>query len=650
MSQPTARDDVLQALGDLGGSATPAELRQATGRPARTISDALGRLRADGLVRGSQNRPEMTAAGRSAAGATIRPPEGRFEEAVAAVFGPSPALSAFCRLAADLIVARHLYGELDFHPALFAYGASGRGKTAAAELLVRSLGVGREAILSVPALAAGELVGRRSPVAGGGYRFEPARHLGLPFFCLDELGEADSETRKAAQVLCHGELFVRVEGEEVRIAGTPMATWNPRAGVTVVAAPYLRRALVLCVDEIVIPDLRGRLRLADLNATGARTLPLGNYRRPVDRLEDSAVRVLGGTFTQMSDEGATRTDMRMLELAALGRAARYDLIGDADRRGVAYFVAFDVLTVAETVPGLTRDDWRIDVEAVLSGLGDVPGLADLASAATVHRSARDELRQRIVARRRNETRVGIELVGERAHLVATLEQAIALIKLVPPPERAGASAVRAMLRKVRDEAGNARSAESLGEIATAAQPLLEQARALRQRLDEDANRLRVEREREQRDARAMKREQGERAKAYRQAAALAKRQRRDELAALHKRRRELRRLLARRRTTHGESPAAMLIAAGVVRWIEVTKDVEIRPSVLDRVSAHFNGDPKPASRPGVRTTLFLEDRCGERWRPDQLASWGSPCVLSALEAALADTEALLAPLEREIGG
>lgn len=643
---PTARDDVLRALADLGGSATPAELRQATGRPARTVTDALARLRADGFAGGPKNRPEITAAGRAAAGAVARGPVGRFEEAVDAVFGPSPPLAAFCRLAADLVVARHLYPERDFHPALFAYGAIGRGKTAAAELLARALGLGRDAILSAPALAAGELVGRRSAVAGGGFRFEPARHLVLPFFCLDELGEADADVRKAAQVLCHGEAVVAVEGEEVRIVGTPMATWNPRAGVTVVAAPYLRRALVLCVDDVAIPDLRDRLRAAERDALGAGTLALGTLSRPAERLDEPAAYVLSGTYTQLSEEGARRTDMRLLELAALGRAARYGLGGDADRRGIAYFVAFDVLTVAETIPGLLREDWRLDVEAVLAGLGDVPGLAELALAAASHLRARAELREQISARRRADARESLELVGRRELLVASLDEASGLIKIVPVPERASARALRAMLAKLRRDAGDARGASTLDEIAIAASPLIGQAHALRSRLIDDANRRQAERMREQSDARAEREEARRRMDAYKKAAADARRQRTDELKSLKRRRSELMKLSARRRTLPDESPADVLIGAGVLRWAEEREAIEVPPPLIESLSALVKRAPKPAARSAVRVTPVLEDAAGARWRPGELGSWASAGVRAAIAAALEPIEERISRLER----
>ena len=90
---------------------------------------------------------------------------GSFDDAVEVIFGPSPALSAFARLGADLIVVHHLYPERDFHPTLLAYGTrTGTGKTALANLLADALNLERSrAIVFTPAKSAGEIVGRRVP-------------------------------------------------------------------------------------------------------------------------------------------------------------------------------------------------------------------------------------------------------------------------------------------------------------------------------------------------------------------------------------------------------------------------------------------------------------------------------------------------------
>ncbi len=642
VSRPTARDDVLQALADLGGTATPTEIAAASGRPSRSVTEGLAKLRAAGLVTGPKNRPQLTNAGRAAARSLVREPQGPFEEAVEAIFGPSPALGAFCRLAADLIVARRLYPDRAFHPALFAFGALGRGKTAAAELLARALGLGREAILDVPALARGEIFGRRWQVDGG-WALEPASHLALPFVCLDELGEADTDVRRQAQILFHGDPVVPVEGTAVRIAGTVMATWNPRDGATVVAKPYFRRALTICVDEVLIPDLPARLRAAELAGTGAGTLSLDSYRPVTDRVGESCIRILERVAHVLTDEGRHRVDLRMLELATLGRAARYGLESGVDLRGLAYFIGTDVLTVTETVVGLVDPDWHVPIDDIAAQLGDVPGLRELAEAARARTESRERIRGEVKVRRQAAIHEDLELTGERARLVTTIDQAVATIKTVPRTERAEAAALRARLSKVRRQASAARSRGALEEIIPVASREVAFARSLRAELDEakasrDAELARDKRDREAaaRDAAAAKRE-------YRRSLEALERQRKAEIRALRRRRAELSKLRARVRAHPGGPPSAVLADVSVLRPMDAREEIAARPTMRD-VLRIVRGEPQPRRTRTVVRRRFV-DVAGRVWGHEQLAAWDWPAVHAVLDAAIAQLDARLTELE-----
>jgi len=553
---------------------------------------------------------------------------GAFDGALEAIFGPSPALSAFARLGADLIVAHQLYPQV-FNPALFAYGTvTGTGKTALAEFLVRALGLEREeAIVQMGHKAPGEIVGRR----GAGQRFESVEHLGYPFVCLDELGEAEPEVRRRAQAICHGESVVVIEGEHVQIRATVMATWNPRKGATVLGLPYLRRAVVLCADApgVAIPDLPRRLRDADLARTGAGTLRPGELRPVAPGLEDDVISLLEQCSNVLTDEGRARHDTRILELATLGRAARQRRAPD-ELAPVAYFVATDLLIVTETVPGLVVDGWDVELEKAVACWGDVPGMAELAALAARRAQLRERAHSEVVVRRQRGERADLELAGERARLRAELEEAAKVITQVPPAHRAVAAGIRAKLRSLRVAAGEARSAGRLAEVSALAHPVIVQASQLRGELDAD----RLRRDQSLAEQAAQRRSERARLAAVRAGERVALKERDEALRRDRAARSELLRLRSRSTTKSGEDVAARLVAVGVVRREVEYFLEEVPPFPGAGLFARVRG--KPAPEPQFRElsrTIYI-DRARHRYAPDELAAWGDVPVLQAIDATV----------------
>ena len=441
------------------------------GLPPRTVSYALSRLRGKGVVEGPKGWVRFTPAARTRA---RRPSPaaapGSFDDAVEVIFGPSPALSAFARLGADLIVVHHLYPERDFHPTLLAYGTrTGTGKTALANLLADALNLERSrAIVFTPAKSAGEIVGRRVPVAPGQYRFEAADHLSLYFVCFDELGDADADVRKRVQALCHGDAVVRIEGERLEVCPSVMATWNPKDRATVLGEPYLRRGLVLCADApgVAIKDLRLRLAQAETDGTGLGTLRLDCLRR-AGELQASARRVLEQTREVLTEEGLSRVDGRIAELATLGRAARSGQ-RDGELGVLAYYVGTDLLIVTETVPGLVRDDWGPQLDQAMKLWGETPELVALARAASRRVELRTAAEDRASSERNRRTQEDLALTGERATLSQELHEAVVALSRVPHGYGPRAAGLKAQLTKLREDAAVTRSRSSLAAIREAA--------------------------------------------------------------------------------------------------------------------------------------------------------------------------------------
>ncbi len=642
MSAPSSRDRILEALHAHGGEASPAALADATGLAPRTITAALTRLREERLVEGPPKLPRLTPAGRATAPTLRREPTGRLEEAVEACFGHT-ALAAFCRLGADLIAARHLFSERDFHPALFAYGAPKRGKTAAATLLARALGLeAAEAILLAPTLSPGAVVGRRTSRGG----FEPAAHLRLPFLCLDEVGECEDPVRKQAQVLCHGDPVVTVEGERVAIAGTVMATWNPRQRFAVFSEAYWRRAVTINVDDVHVPDLGGRLGRAAREDLGAGTLVLSALRRRVDELSPQCLGILARAEEVLLEEGAARFELRTLELATLGRAARYGLGADHDLRGLVYLVGTDWLMVTETVPGLVDAGWGLEMDRILQQLGDAPGVEDLARVAAGHALARAEAQHAAVERRQACAVEDLELTANRAAFQETITVAVAKITRVPEGERPYASGLRASLSKLRKQAGEARSAERLAELAELAGGPLEAAMALRDRIDGERRRLEaeqrqaaIEAQQADREAAGAQRARLERVRAERDGCAKQLRASRDEQKALV-------RLRDRQRPGRdGASPAQALVGRGLLQPLEEIRERTIEPLALASWWAQRNGRVAEARVQQI-PVRFLVDGSGRRWEERDFAAWGSPAVVELLDGLVAAADRQIAYLEQ----
>lgn len=643
----TAQDAILAAFDALGGEASPAELGAVTGLSPRTRSDALGKLRERGLVGGPRDRPRLTALAKARARAALGAAGDDFDAAVEAIFGPSPAFSAFVRLGADLIVARQLHPGRRFYPSLLAYGErSGTGKTAVAEVLASAIGLElSDAIVQMGHKAPGEIVGRRVPGIGNSYRFEPAEHLGYPFVCFDELGESDAAVRRQVQALCHGDPRPHIEDEVVDLRATVMATWNPRKGAIVLSEPYLRRAVVLCADApgVAFADLSPRLRAAEISRTGADTIRPGELSAVVERLSDEVVSVLAGCAAVLTEEGRARYDSRTLELATLGRAARQRRPA-SELAPVAYFVAADWLIVTETVPGLVDDGWAIALDAATAYWGDVAGMSELAHIARQRTDLREATRGQVARQRTAREQIDLELVGERAALREMLDGAAKAIVSVPPAHKPSAAGLRAELRSLRDAAGDARSASRLAVVRDLAIPVLGAASALRDAIDSE-RRAQQQSEADQaaeRKASAAALRSQKTADAKRETALSA--QRRHLLTQLRSARTPVKAKRQRTKTKPGEDVCGWLVAHRVVRR-ELEDYVEEIPPFPGRATfARVRRAPAPGPTVRRGTREVFRDADGQRYDAGELKAWGTPAVHRVIDAWLA----MVKEIERQL--
>jgi hypothetical protein len=633
---------VLEEL--VAGALSPRDLAERTGRAPRTVTKDLARLRDAGLVDGPKTAPRPTTAGYG----LVRPlppvPRTAYDRMVADIL-PAP-LAALARLVVDAVVFRRHFPEHARQPGFVVFGSKGTGKTAVAELVAQALGFEFRTVLrELSSLSPGGLVGRRRQEAGGRWVFDSSEVADLPFVVLDEADKAEGELRREMFRLFGEHPRIVIEGSDVLLRGVPLVVFNAPLGkgetglpTNVLHEAHFRRSIVCSTHGLPahqIDELPVRLRrhYADPVASGP-LVSLADCTPPGERLPDAAVAVLRLIREVLTTVGRPFVQLEALEVVTLGRAGRLGCRPGDNLAGAVAGVVTDVLTCWETVPGVVEPGWTVDPDAWRRALGDAPGMEEFLAAASRAAEHRRAVTVERAARRSRADVEDLSLTGERARLRALLDEAISSISRVPKGYGPQAAGLRAQLRKLREDAGTARSKERLEEIAANAAPVLSQAsdlvRAIYQR--------RIEIERAQRARVEADRQAKELAGAHRRALAVA-------LAAKRERRREIRKKLApwrkkwadaRRRTTTrpDEDVPRRLVELRVVseqreRYLEARE-----PDALERWLARRRRRPEPQRTPIERVHVFFVDRADRRYGLRELSSWGTPAVLEAIDASI----------------
>ncbi len=628
-AEASRADQVLLALLSLRGSATPAELAEATGIPARSLTRALARLAADGFIDGSKTRRRLTAQGFE----RCRPPraQGSFDAAVVEVFEPHHA--ALVRLMADAVALRHLDPERSWHPSFAVCGAPGTGKSSLAEFLCWALGLDPQRhVVMVPSLSPGELLGRRVPEPGGAYRFERAPLTDYPFVCLDEWSQADVAVRRESLRLLDGQPAVVIEGERVALRAVTLVAYNP-SGTAGLQAPlpeaYWRRCYVLNTDYASEGrGLASRLR-SFYERRPPQALDLARLALPFSELRSAALALITddekGFRERLTDAGRTNYgDVRAAEACALGRAARLGLDSDDDPRLVVLGVIHDILSLAETIPGqINPSGWRVPLTEEERGLA---GADLLRNAIESHKGQAERIKAEREQKAKAKDVDSLTLIGRRASVAESFRQAAKAIERVPEAARPEATGIRAQLRRLAADAEASRSAGALDKIRDLGSPVAAQAHAMRAKLDDEARRAKdaeaAARAREQRDRRTV----AERAKAARARDSENRRKARAEQAERIKQAKPLRDLLARKTTRPGEDVIGKLVALGVLSKAR-------RPYVADSRSQWDKLMGKPERPETFYETVYVV-RDGRVWRPAAFDSWQAAATRAALQAAI----------------
>lgn len=614
---------VLGALAVAGGSMAPGELATATGLAPRTVSKALGELRAEGLVDGPKPAPALSLAGRAAAARRLPAPTGSWDAAVGEVLPVWHA--AAVRLMADAVVARAVGPAGAALPGFVAFGPVATFKSTLAELVAAMFGLDRAAtvVANSSSLTAGAVIGRRER-GEDGWRFVPSPYVEQRFVCFDELADAEPAVVREVTQLLYGEREVLVEGERVTVAPVTLACFNPPAGRRVLTEGTWRRVLRLDTGTVAgaLPAGLGR-RIGAFLAGPPAPVDLHGLSWPALELPDRLRSVWDQVEAVLSDRGRAWHDLRVFDALVLGRAARCGH-GAGEMDADSFAVAVDVLCLAETVEGLVaHPDWRADVDTLRARLGGLPGGPEALAAVEARDAARVELDRLARQRHAAVEQVSVELVGARAELGERLTGAAKAITYgLVEGERPDGSRLRAQLRDLARRAGEARSLERLAELEALAAPVLADAAALAAAVARRRRATQLEAEQAKRDAARARQATAEMARRRRQADQHAARQAK---AAQAERRRQLDQLdgLARRvRTGPDEDVVARLVQAGCL-----TRQVE--ETAVERHGFWARAQGKEG-QVEVRRRFVYFDATGRYRFPRTLTAWGQPEVLEVI--------------------
>lgn len=572
---------LAEALRELGGEAGAGELAAATGIPPRTVTDGLKALRDAELVesaKGGKGRVRLTASGRQhllradpvSAGAVV-------DEALGLWAGLGLyAHRAFLELLLSAVVGRHHIsaGTPARHLAFVAVGESGTGKSALGQMACTVLGLDPvDHELYVPAQAPGSVIGRRVR-SDGGYGWEPAPVAGRPLVLFEEFDKADEAVRKALMPYLDGRVLVQFEGERVHLSPTPMLAANPpRTGDRLghIRAEFRRRSVLLDTGYAAHRGADVERALVDFYAPDRERPHLDlEQLRPPSAVPREARELLGSLGHALTPTGLeAKPPLAALEAATLGHAA---LAGDVTDHGVllaAFHVSVAYLTVTEQLAGQVAPGWHLDFEAVREHLGGHGGVDKLEQVVAGARAARAQAHARVARARVAGEVEDLELTGAKHELAERLRLAADAIdgrKVPAAADKVTAKGLREQLRKVSRAVLDCRSRGRLEDLRGVAAGPLDQARALRRRIDQEtadqreAARQATEDRRGDREA-SRKLEQSNRAlaRAYREA-------NRSRLHELRAEARPFEQLWNRRSVTAGQPPWKVLEHLGLLRF------------------------------------------------------------------------------------
>jgi hypothetical protein len=299
---------------------------------------------------------------------------------------PTPTHRAAIELMFAAVVARQHETRPDRQPYFVAFGSTLHWKTSLGIFVCHALGLDP----SLHIVDCGTETGKSVAVRRGstGATVFERQLLQAPFVTFDEFLTASPEVRAALGWFLGGRLVVAFENERLTVRPVPLLTLNPRQKATLeqqlgLSAPQIRRAILVNLDAVAMPDLA---------VSGERALEAARVHPPL-AIGPPAVdcrpfhdRIVEVTRAILTPEAQPRVDVEIVVNLVTGMTAFI-----ADPAEAIAQVGYDLGLLAETL-GWTRAGWiqAVTTFSLASGTQPPAGDASTTALAPVPPSARQQ--------------------------------------------------------------------------------------------------------------------------------------------------------------------------------------------------------------------------------------------------------------------
>jgi hypothetical protein len=325
--------------------------------PSGTLYRHVGRLVALGWLEKRGSRYRTTAAGQRQVEVAASQRSWTALEAIYPPLAlvPTPTHRAAIELIFAAVVARQHEVRPDRHPYFVAYGSTLRWKSSLGAFICSALGLDPAPHVVDCGIETGKSVAIRRGSTGA-VLFE-RQLLQASFVTFDEFLTASPDVRAALGVFLGGRLVVALENQQLTVRPVPLLTLNPRPKPTLeqqigLSAPQIRRAILVNLDAITVPDLARSGERALEAARAQPPLPLGPPAVDCRRFHD---RIVDLTRAILAPDAHARVDVEIVVNLATGMTAFIP-----DPTAAIAQVGYDLGVVAETL-GWTKPAW---IEAV----------------------------------------------------------------------------------------------------------------------------------------------------------------------------------------------------------------------------------------------------------------------------------------------
>ena len=288
---------------------------------------------------------------------------------------PTPTHRATIELVFAAVVTRQHETRPDRHPYFVPFGSTLHWKTSLGIFVCHALGLDPSRHVVDCGTETGKSVTIRR--GGTGAAVFERQLLQASFVTFDEFLTASPEVRAALGLFLGGRLVVAFENERLTVRPVPLLTLNPRPKATLeqqlgLSAPQIRRAILVNLDAVTMPDLAVIGERALEAARAHPPLQIGPPAVDCRPLHDRIVEV---TRAILRPDAQARMDIEIIVNLATSMTAFI-----ADPAEAIAQVVYDLGLRAETL-GWTRAGWIQAVTNFSLASGKHPAGGDSSSTA-----------------------------------------------------------------------------------------------------------------------------------------------------------------------------------------------------------------------------------------------------------------------------